>query len=148
MKPESNPLNDKGRSSTRRGLGWCMLALFLMFAWAGCKHEPTAAEVNPVGTFTLVSVDGKPVPCNLTHDGASMVVKSGAMIFNGDGTCTSKSVFAVPPHPDINREVKASYTREGKKLTMKWERAGITVGNLEGNKFTMNNEGMVFAYQR
>jgi len=31
--------------------------------------------------------------------------------------------------------------REGAKLTMKWEGAGITMGSMEGNTFTMDNEG-------
>jgi hypothetical protein len=31
---------------------------------------------------------------------------------------------------------------------MKWQRAGMTIGSVEGNMFTMNNEGMVLAYRR
>ncbi len=31
---------------------------------------------------------------------------------------------------------------------MKWERAGITTGTVEGSSFTMNNEGMNFAYRK
>ena len=42
----------------------------------------------------------------------------------------------------------ASYTRQGSKLTMKWEGAGMTTGTAEGDTFTMNNEGMVFAYRK
>jgi hypothetical protein len=31
---------------------------------------------------------------------------------------------------------------------MQWEGAGTTVGTVEGNDFTMNNEGMVFVYRK
>ena len=31
---------------------------------------------------------------------------------------------------------------------MQWQGAGMTTGTVEGNTFTMENEGMVFVYQR
>ena len=31
---------------------------------------------------------------------------------------------------------------------MKWEGGGTTMGDVEGNTFTMDNEGRVFAYQK
>ena len=43
---------------------------------------------------------------------------------------------------------RPTYTRQGTKLTMKWEGAGITMGNVESNTFTMDNEGMVFVYRK
>jgi hypothetical protein len=54
----------------------------------------------------------------------------------------------VPPGGDVNRVVKATYTRENSKLTMRWEGAGTTTGTVEGDTFTMNNEGMIFAYRK
>jgi hypothetical protein len=58
------------------------------------------------------------------------------------------SVFAVSSYPDVNRVVKATSTLAGTKLTMKWEGAGVTTGQVEGNTFTMNHEGIVLAYQK
>lgn len=43
---------------------------------------------------------------------------------------------------------RGTYTREGAKLTMTWEGAGTTTGTVEGDNFTMENEGMVLAYRR
>jgi hypothetical protein len=106
------------------------------------------ADINPAGTYTLMSVDGKPVPCALTHEGVNVTVKSGVFTISSDGTCSSKIIFSVPSNGDVNREVKATYTRQGAKLTMKWEGAGITMGNVESNTFTMDNEGMAFTYQK
>lgn len=149
MKTKYISLNGKGHRATRHLLGWCLLAVSLAFAGAGCKHEPmVAADINPAGVFTLVSVDGKTVPCSVTHEGVSVTVKSGVFTISGDGTCSSKINFSVPSNENVTREVKATYTREGTKLTMKWEGAGTSKGNVEGNTFTMDNEGMVFAYKK
>jgi hypothetical protein len=125
------------------------MALCLALAWTGCKQEAkVAADTSPAGIYTLVSVDGKQVPCIITHEGASVTVKSGLFTISGDGTCNSKTVFSVASNGDVNREVKATFTREGTNLTMKWEGAGTTIGSVEGNTFTMNNEGMVLAYRK
>jgi hypothetical protein len=126
-----------------------LLALLLLFASTGCKNETRAATaINAAGVYTLVSVDGKNVPCSLTHEGVAMIVKSGSFIINTDGSCISHSVFAVPPHQDINREVKATYTQQGAELTMRWQGAGTTKGQINGDEFTMNNEGMIFSYRK
>jgi len=126
-----------------------LLAILMLLAMTGCKNETrTAADINPAGVYTLVSVNDKSVPCTLTHEGAAMTVKSGVFTINADGSCLSQITFAVPPHQDINREVKATYTRQGAELTMQWEGAGMTKGQINGSTFTMNNEGMVFSYRK
>ena len=71
-----------------------------------------------------------------------------SFVIGADGTCSSKVVFGPPSGSEVTREVKASYTQQGAKLTMKWEGAGTTTGTVEGDTFTMNNEGMIFAYRR
>jgi hypothetical protein len=149
MKTKHDSLNSENQPVARHPLAGCSLALFLLLAWAGCKQESkVVADINPAGTYTLMSVDGKQVPCALTHEGTTLTVKSGVFTISDDGTCSSKIIFSVPSNGDVNREVKASYTRQGAKLTMKWVGAGVTVGSVEGNTFTMDNEGMVFAYQK
>jgi hypothetical protein len=156
MKTKHNILNGENQHQPvkRHPLGWSLPALFLVLALAGCKPEAkvtadkVAADINPAGVYTLASVDGKPVPCALTHEGVAMTVQSGVFTINADGTCSSKVNFSVPSHGDAIREVKATYTRQGAELTMVWEGAGTTIGSVEGNKFTMNNEGMVFAYHK
>jgi hypothetical protein len=125
-----------------------LLALLLL-ALTGCRHATTPiAEIHPAGVYTLISVDGQNVPCNLTHEGVAMIVKSGSFTINADGTCRSLSTFAVPPHPDIHREVNATYTQKDAELTMRWRGAGVTTGSVHGNEFTMNNEGMIFCYRK
>jgi hypothetical protein len=129
-----------------------LLHLLFLLAAVGlpaCKpQQQVVVETSPVGTYKLVSIDGNTVPCTLKHEGATPTIKSGSFVINGDGTCSSKVVFSMPQQGDATREVKASYTRQGAKLTMNWEGAGTTMGAIAGESFTMTNEGMVFAYRK
>ena len=156
MKQNRNELYIEQRPITRHQLQLCLLPLFLVVVCSGCKPETkvgadtktvaaAAADVNPVGTYTLVSVDGNKVPCTVQHEGHTMTINSGGFIINADGTCSSKMSLG---GRDAAIEVKATYTREGPKLTMKWQGAGMTIGTVEGDMFTMDNEGMVFAYRK
>jgi hypothetical protein len=137
----------------------CGLALLTLLLWAGCKPEGGSSsgtssagagrtEPNPVGTYALESVDGKALPCTLQHEGQSPTIKSGTFVINADGTCSSKVNFSLPTGGDNSREVKATFKRDGAKLTMKWEGAGTTTGMVESNTFTLNNEGMTFTFRK
>jgi uncharacterized lipoprotein YajG len=116
-------------------------------ALAGCKQPASQSDAGPTGTYKLVSVGGKSVPCTVQHEG-SPTVKSGTFTFNPDGTCTSLVLFSIPSGQEMNREVKATYTRQGPELTMSWEGAGTTKGRYTSNTFEMTNEGIVFAYAK
>jgi len=149
MKPTQNKLNGERQQTTWHPLQVCLLSLLMAMGWAGFKQDvKAAAETNPVGTYALVSVNGNKLPYTVKHEQATMIIKSGAFVINADGTCISKMVFSVPPRADSSRDVKATYTHQGSKLSMKWEGAGKTVGTLEGDTFTMNNEGMIFVYRK
>jgi hypothetical protein len=129
--------------------GWELLPLFVVVAWTGCSQPgKVAVEASPSGTYALVSVDGKGVPCPLTHDGHTLLIKRGSFTFTPPGACSSKLVFSPPSGGEATREVKATYTQQGSKLTMRWEGAGMTIGTFESDTFTMNNEGMVLQYRK
>ncbi len=105
------------------------------------RHRPNAMTAG----LCLVTVDGNKVPCTVQHEGHAMAVKSSAFIISADGPCSSKITL---DGRDTAMEVKATYTREGQKLTMKWQGAGMTIGTVQGDMFTMDNERMVFAYRK
>jgi hypothetical protein len=149
MKHEPSEVNGKRKQTTRRTLSLGLLSLCLVIIGSGCKRDAkVAADNNPGGTYALASVDGNNVPCSVKHGGHALAVKSGSFIINSNGTCSSKVVFGPPSGGDVAREVKATYTRQGQRLTMQWEGAGTTMGSVEGDTFTMNNEGMVFVYRK
>jgi hypothetical protein len=125
------------------------LALVVGLALQACsKQEIGSGDPEIAGAYTLVSVDGNEMPASVSHGGAAMKVLSGTFVINADGTCSSKTVFVPPTGTETEREVDATYTREGSKLTMKWEGAGMTVGTVEGDTFTMDNDGMVFVFKK
>lgn len=115
----------------------------------GCKPDASVVQsADPTGLYSLVSVNGSQVPATIDHDGTALKVNSGTITINADGTCSTKTVFVPPSGTEVSREVSAIYTREGSKLTMQWKGAGATTGTIEGNTFTMNNEGMLFVYRK
>lgn len=131
------------------------MCLLMVAVGAGCKPaaetsgksaSPAAStEVNPVGDYRLVEVDGKKVPCAVEHDGHSMTIEAGSFSIAADGTCKSQMMLAGRP---AAIERAATYTQAGSELTMKWQGFGMTVGTVEGDTFRMNNEGMVLTYQK
>lgn len=150
MKTELNKSNIKLQSAMPHFLGLCLISAFLVLAWTGCKKNEAGsnANIDPTGVYALVSVDGKSLPCSLAHEGAALTIKSGVFTIKADSNCSSQITFSVPTRGDMSREVKATYTRQGAELTMQWEGAGMTMGNVNGNTFTMTNEGMVYAYRK
>lgn len=128
----------------------------LIFTAAGCAttksdpgtDTPGQAGDDIAGSYELVAVDGKRVPATVTHIDAEIKVESGVFTIDADGTCSSKSVFVPPSGSTVTREVDGSYQRNGSKLVMRWQGAGVTTGTVEGDIFTMNNHGMIFVYSR
>ena len=133
-----------------RYLTWILPVLFL----AACSVSPQtgdsgllSANEDIKGRYTLVAVDGAEIPATITH-GVVMTVHSGLFTIRADGTCTSKTVFQPSGRNAMTRKVNATYTRDGSRLLMKWQGAGMTTGTVEGDTFTMNNEGMIFTYRK
>jgi len=126
----------------------CAICVATCFVSACKKQEVGSGTDGFTGVYTLISVNGNPVPSSITHQGVTLSVRSGTFTINADGTCISKTVFAPPSGSEVAREVSATYTKDGATLTMKWKNAGTTTGTVEGNMFTMDNEGMVFVYKK
>jgi hypothetical protein len=85
---------------------------------ACAKHQVATGGADHTGVYVLISVNGNDVPASVSHDGASVKVISGTFAINADGTCTSKTVFAPPTGSELEREVAATYTRDGSTLTI------------------------------
>lgn len=118
---------------------------------SACKPEAKVAgggSGDPSGVYALVSVNGSKVPAKVDHENVSLQVRSGTFTIKADGTCGTRTTFVPPSGAEATREVTATYTRDGSTLNMQWKGAGTTTGTIEGNKFTMNNEGMIFVYQK
>jgi len=126
------------------------LLAFLLLCTLARGHAQTAdkAATSPVGVYTLVSVDGKKVPCSINHDGKAMNVRSGTFTITTNGQITSVMIVSVGERKNLRVERTASYEVKNSELTMKWQNAGITKGQLVGKTFTMTNEGMAYVYKQ
>jgi hypothetical protein len=139
----------------------CALAACILLS--GCRpaetpqpaapaRSPTAADTakppDIAGSYSLVSINGTALPFTVTHEGPGIQVTSGTFTIRPDGTCTSVVAFVMPSGQAQSREVSATYTRDGSKLTMQWQGAGVTIGTVEGDTFTMDNEGQLFLYRK
>ena len=118
-----------------------------LFAMAKPVKENTPGGIDPAGVYTLITVDGSKLPTTISH-GREMKVYSGIFTINADGTCSSEIVFGPPSGDKHTRLVNATYTQKGSNLNMKWIGAGRTKGTVKDDTFTMNNEGMIFAYKK
>ena len=101
--------------------------------------------------YTLVKVNGKKLPAAVQHEGASLEIRSGRFTIGPDGRCRSRMVFVPPSRKEASVETAASYTLGGPdlhRLDMQWEGAGSTDGTVNGDTFTMENEGMLFEYSK
>ena len=147
-----------------RFLPWCIpCALTACVLLSGCKRaetprpatpapSPTAVDASKLpdiaGSYTLLSINGTPLPFTVTHEGPGIQVTSGTFTIRADGTCASMAAFLMPSGQAQSREVSATYTRDGSRLTMQWQGAGVTNGTIEGDTFTMDNEGQLFLYRK
>ena len=114
----------------------------------GAVSAQVATEATVSGVYTLVTVNGLKLPAKVSHEGADLEVRSGTFTITADGKCSSKMIFVPPSGREATVDTRATYSREGPKLTMQWQGAGMTTGTVEGNTFTMGNEGMVFVYRK
>src|SRR3954452_16389981 len=107
MKQKHTDSNSKRPAIRWRTLSLCCLSGFASVVLAGCNPDARAKAAtqnvasaspvtNPVGTYALVSIDERKVPCALQHQGQGGTIKSGTFVFNADGTCSSKIAFSLP----------------------------------------------------
>ena len=134
---------------TSRVIAFVALAFVLLCALTRA-HAQTAdkATTNPTGVYTLVSVDGKNVPCPISHDGTAMSVQAGTFTITTNGQITSVMTISMGDRKNIRVERTATYAVKNSELTMKWQNAGVTKGRVAGQTFTMTNEGLVYVYRR
>lgn len=134
---------------TVRIIAVSLLAFLLLCMLArGQAQTADKAATSPAGVYTLLSVDGKNVPCVINHDGRKMNVQAGTFTITTNGQVTSVMTVSVGDRKDIRIERTATYTVKNSELTMKWQNAGMTKGALAGQTFTMTNEGMAYVYRK
>ena len=115
--------------------------------------EPATGAL-PGGTYNLISIDGHPIPYAPMHDGGQAPeVAGGSLTINRDGTfiCNIKfsdpNIVAGEPSGEAKGQ-PGTFTRDGNTLMLKHPGAGYTPVTIASDTLTMNNEGMLFVFQK
>jgi hypothetical protein len=121
-------------------IGFCLVA---------CKPPPgTAESSDPTGTYTLITIDGHELPYAPSHEGEQgPEIVASTFTINADGTFLMKMNYKAGSRSS-SRDFTGTYTFENSTFRFEWDNAGVTSATLEGNTFTMNNEGILFAYRK
>lgn len=126
-----------------------LLAACLLWLLTGCKHKAVAMpEPDLAGEYALITMDGQAVPCTIHHEGTTMKVHSGSITLTADGQATSRMVISTGNNKETVCVRQAVFNQSSTNLNLRWKNAGRTIGNLAGNTFTMNNEGMTLVYRK
>jgi len=127
--------------------------IFLLVAcltgFTGCGGRP-AGNLDPAiaGEYKLLSVNRRPVPVSVRKEGEVVQVLSGSLHLRTDGTCRSRLVLAPGAGLQVNREVRATCSFDGSRLTLQWEEGGSAGGSIRGDTITLNNEGLILYYRK
>lgn len=149
MKTQTTNTNPIRINYTPRFIALVALAILLLCALVRAHGQSSQRpSTDPAGAYTLVSVDGKTVPCIINHEGTAMNVQSGTFTITTNGHITSVMVVSVGDRKNIRCETHATYKAKDSEFTMKWQNAGMTKGRLTGQTFTMTNEGMAYVYRK
>ncbi len=123
------------------------LALFVVaIVLAACTPAPGADDIT--GTYTLVSVEGNPLPYNPAHEVGAPEIMSSTLALASDSTFQITITFATSPGNPVSRDMKGTYSLDEGALSFDWEGAGITPATHEGDTITILNEGLSFVYQK
>ena len=115
-------------------------------ALVACGPAQGADDIT--GLYTLVSIDGRPLPYNPAHEVGAPEVIAGTLTFAGDGSFEMTMTFATEPNNPVSRSMKGSYTLEEGVLTLEWQGAGVTPATYDSDTIALVNEGLSFLYQR
>lgn len=127
----------------------CLMVFIVGTLISSCSVQQSAINNSGIdGAYTLISVDGKSVPASLSHGALGIEIRSGIFTINADGTCNSMIIMVPASGSELEREVSATYTLDGSTLSMQWKGAGRTEGIIEGDTFTMVNEGIPYVYRK
>lgn len=124
-----------------------VIGLVVLAAAACGKSSTAAATADEIGTYSLVSVNGAAVPCNITEGSVTARITAGSLTFSSGGTVRVVTSFTVNGQQQ-GTDVSGTYTRAGSAFTMHYTNGGANTGTLSGTSFTMMNEGMAWVYAR
>lgn len=127
----------------------------LAFSLAACGSDsatsPTSVSVN--GTYTLQTVNGKPLPFTFDSlDVANKVqIESDIFTFSQNGTFSERGTIRWTESGIVstdNFNYSGSYTKNGTALTLRYTDDSRSSGTIDGDRLTLVAENLSFVYVR
>ena len=142
-------------NSNRVGIAFA--AVVLAGIATGCRTngeqspdlDPAETSTDATGTYNLVSIEGNAIPYAPMHLGRRQPqVVAGTITLHEGGTFASTMQYANEAGRTMSRAFSGTYSFDGAEFVLSWTGAGRTKATLEEDTFTMNNEGMLFVYEK
>lgn len=126
--------------------------LLALSALACSDDDPTGAEVDPVGVYALLSIDGSSLPTPITSDGVTLEVASGQFsIVAGGGCAATINVRPVGGGPLEALANTCAWTASGSQLQVTWTDGGTDTATVQGDRLTLASNdlgGLTLVFER
>jgi hypothetical protein len=132
-------------------------ALVLAATLAACgggDKDSTGPTGNAavVGTYTLRTANGQPLPTTVTAEGLTVTVKSGSVALNADGSCSHRlevsTVIGGTPINDTTTYFCTYPVNGNNVVATDTDDGAVTAGTVSGTTLTVAEEGISLVYQR
>lgn len=130
-----------------------LIPLILAIAVACGSDSPTQpTNASVAGTWTLTSVNGAPLPLVLSQAGADKDELTGDVVTaTPTGTYTEVFTYRTTTSGVVSTDSETdngTYTISGNSITLSSTVKGSFSGTLNGNTFTLVDQGFVFLFTK
>ena len=116
----------------------------------GCGGDTAGPSTGAeLGSYSLVSLDGRAVPTSITDAGHQIEVLSGALVLStGQKLRLTTTARPSPGATPVSNEVTGTYSLKGNTFTFTYSNGGRNTGTLSGNTIQMLNEGVAWLFRK
>ena len=130
-----------------------MLALLLLsLAVTACGDSVGPDPDAHVGTYTLQTVNGSPLPFLIRQEGNNRIeLTEGTVTLNANGTFSSRHSHRFTEGESISTETQSltgTYVKSDGTFTFTDNEGDVYSALLEGNSLTLNEGGVVAVYRK
>jgi hypothetical protein len=126
--------------------------LVLSFVLAACGSDSSTEPSSIVGTWTLQTINGSPLPFVVAQSGSDKEeVLSEVVTLSAGGTFTESSTLRLTVSGTVTTQSfpeTGTYTVSGSTLTLRSSDGSTGTATWSGNTLTGSAEGFVFVYKR
>lgn len=126
-----------------------LLLLAVAGACGGSSNGSVAPASSEVGSYTLLSLNGHPLPAPVTEASTTTEVLSGGLTLMSGGTLSMSVVYHLTGQTTpVTNDLTGRYTRQGSSLSFTYNNGGTNTGTLISDTLRMNNEGVIWLFVR